>query len=267
MESIAKSAVLDQDLSHQLIRALTAGKEDLYQVLGDPSLEVVRAALRNPVLDDNHLLALLRRNDLSEEFLRSVCSLQVFADSHQLKVAAARHPGLPGNILSTLLPQLYLFELVSLCSLPGATPDQKVSAERVIIRRLPTTPLGHKMTLARRGTTTVADALIRDGEPRLVEACLDNPRLKVSAIHALISGPNATPETISMVARHPRWKSRLNLQLAMLRNPKTPRVWFTLFLPHLNLHDLKDLNASQRLAVSQKKLVTEELRRRGYTIS
>jgi hypothetical protein len=100
-----------------------------------------------------------------------------------------------------------------------------------------------------------------------VEACLDNPRLKVSAIHALISGPNATPETISMVARHPRWKSRLNLQLAMLRNPKTPRVWFTLFLPHLNLHDLKDLNASQRLAVSQKKLVTEELRRRGYTIS
>lgn len=267
MESTAKSANLDLNLSLRFNHALMAGKEDLYQVLGDPSMEVVRAALRNPALDDNHLLALLQRRDLPEELLRAVCRHDAFAKSHQLKVAAARNPGLPGNFLSALLPQLYLFELVAICSLPGATPDQKMAAERGIIQRLPTTPLGNKMALARRGTSAVADALLREGDPRLMEACLGNPRLKESSIHAFINGPNASPETLSVVARHPRWKNRLNLQLAMLRNPKTPCVWFTLFLPHLNLHDVKGLKVSQRLTPSQKTLVTGELKRRGYTIS
>jgi len=267
MESSANSASLDLILSQRLNRALTAGKEDLYQILGDPSMDVVRAALRNPALDDNHLLDLLRRRDLSEELLRAVCRLDAFADSHHLKVAAARTPRLPGSILSTLLPHLYLFELVAICSLPGATPDQKTAAERGIIQRLATVPLGSKLTLARRGTSAVADALMREGDPRLLEACLGNPHLKESAIYTLINGPSASPETISMVARHPRWKSRVNLQLAMLRNPKTPPVWFTLLLPHLNSRDLRGLRVAQRLTPSQKQLVTEELKRRGGTIS
>jgi hypothetical protein len=267
MENAAKNAHLDLNMSQRLNRALTTGKEDLYQVLDDPSMEVVRTALRNPVLDDNHLLDLLRRPDLSEELLKAVCRLDTFADSHRLKVAAAHNPALPGNILSALLPHLYMFELVAICSLPGATPDQKLAAERSIIQRLPTTPLGNKMTLARRGTAALAEALIREGDSRLLEVCLSNPRLKESAIYAFINGPNASPEAISMVARHPRWKNRLNLRLAMLKNPKTPGVWFTLLLPHLNLHDLKGLKVSARLTQSQKKLVIEALKRRGHTIS
>jgi hypothetical protein len=267
MESTAKNANLDLNLSQRLNRALTAGKGDLYQALDDPSKDVVRAALRNPALDENHLLDLLRRRDLSEELLRAVCRLDAFADSHRLKVAAAHNTCLPGNILSSLLPHLYLFELVSICSLPGATPDQKLAAERSIIQRLPTTPLGNKISLARRGTTALAEALVREGDPRLMDACLGNPHLKESAIHAFICGPNTSPETISVVARHPRWKNRINLQLAMLSNPKTPGVWFSLFLPHLKLHDLKSLKVSTRLIPSQKKLVIDELKRRGYTIS
>ncbi len=267
MENSAKNATLDLNLSLRLHRALTAGKEELFQVLDDPSLEVVRAALRNPALDDNHLLALLRRRDLSEDLLRAVCRLEMAAESHPLKIAIAHNPGTPGSLLAAILPHLYLFELVTICYLPGATPDQKVAAERVIIQRLPTTPLGNKLVLARRGTSAVTEVLLREGDPRLMEACLGNPHLKESAIYALITGPNASPETISLVARHPRWKNRLNLQLAILKNPKTPAVWFTLFLSHLSLHDVKGLKMSQRLTASQKKQVEEELKRRGHTIS
>ncbi|HLO26229.1 MAG TPA: hypothetical protein VK187_08940 [Geobacteraceae bacterium] len=263
MENPAKSATLDLNLSQRLHRALTAGKEELFQVLEDPSMEVARSALRNPVLDDNHLLAVLRRRDLSEDFLKAVSKLEMIAENHTLKVAMAHNPGTPGSLLAAILPSLYLFELVTICYLAGATPDQKVAAERMIIKRLPTTPLGNKLVLARRGTPAVTEALLREGDPRLMEACLSNPHLKESAIYAFINGPSASGETITMVARHPRWKNRINLQLAILKNPKTPGVWFTLFLSHLNFHDVKELRMSQRLTPGQKRLVEEELKRRG----
>ena len=263
MDDPAKSAILDRNLSQRLHRALTVGKEELFQVLEDPSPEVLGAAVRNPVLDVNHLLAVLKRRDLPEEFLKSVFRLELFAESHTLKVAMAHNPATPGSLLSAILPRLYLFELVAICYLPGVTPDQKAAAERGVIQRLPSTPLGNKLVLARRGTSAMAEALVREGDPRFLEACLGNPHLKESAIYAFVNGPTATAETVSMVARHPRWKHRVSLQTAILKNPKTPAVWFTLFLPRLSLLDLKNLRASQRLTSSQKKQVEEELKRRG----
>ncbi len=263
MDNSAKNAPFDLNLSQRLHRALTAGKEDLFHVLDDPSMDVVHAAIRNPALDVNHLCAVLRRRDLSEDFLKAVSRHAMVAENHSLKVAMAHNPATPGSILASILPYLYLFELVTICSLPGATPDQKMAAERTIIQRLSTTPLGNKLVLARRGTSAITEALLREGDTRLMEACLSNPHLKESAIHAFVNSANASPETISMVARHPRWKNRINLQLAILKNPKTPSVWFTLFLARLNLHDIKALKMSLSLTAAQKRMVEEELRRRG----
>jgi hypothetical protein len=66
-----------------------------------------------------------------------------------------------------------------------------------------------------------------------------------------------------MVARHPRWKLRPNLRLAILKNHRTPDIWFTMFLPQLPLGDVKGLLASPRLTGSHKILVEAELKRRG----
>ena len=266
MENPAKSANLDPNLSRRLYCALTVGTEEMYQLLDDPSMEVLFALLKNPALNDKHLLVLLNRRDLSEDLLRAVGRLGKVAGSHELSVALARNPRVPGALLVSLLPRLYLFELVDICYLPGVTPDQKIAAERAIIQRLPTTPLGNKITLARRGTAAIAEALIRNSDSRLMEACLSSPHLKESAVFKFLSSANATAETISMVARHPRWKGRVNLQIAILKNQKTPAVWFTLFLPHLGLTDVKGLLLSQRLTPAQKNLVVEELKHRGQFI-
>jgi hypothetical protein len=263
MANTAKSATLDLNLSRRLYSALTAGREELFQVLDDPAMEVQAAALRNPALDTNHLLVLLERRDLSEDLLKAVYRLAQVGENHELKVSLVRHPNTPGTVLTALLPHLYLFELVKICYLPGVTPDQKIAVERAIVQRLPLTPLGNKLTLARRGTATIAEALIREGDPRLMPVCLDSPHLKESAIFGFLNGANASAETISMVARHPRWKNRPNLKLAILKNPKTPGVWFTLYLPQLNQADLRGLRLSSRLTPSQKKLVEDELKRRG----
>lgn len=249
-------------MSQRLHWALTAGKNEIFQVITDPSMEVQLSALKNPLLDDNHLLALLKRRDLSEELLKAISKLPMVAENRELKVAIAHNPVTPNHVTLALLPHLHLFELVDICYLAGATPDQKGAAELAIIQRLSAIPLGNKITLARRGTSTVVEALIKEGDPRFLDACLSNPHLSETAIFQFLSGPHATPDGISAVARHPRWKGRLTLQLAILKNPKTPPVWFALFLPHLSSVDLKEVLASRRISQAQRKLVTEELNRR-----
>jgi hypothetical protein len=263
MEESAKIATLDPNLSRLLYLALTADKGELQLVLQSTSPEVLRTALKNPALDEGHLVALLQRRDLSEELLMAVSRLPAVGESHNLKVALVQNPNTPGPLTLALLPHLYLFELANICFLPGVTPDQKFAAERAIIQRLPTTPLGNKLTLARRGTAAVVEALLREGESPVVDACLTNPRLKESAVFQFLGSSRAGAETISMIARHPRWKTRPNLVSAILKNQRTPLVWYTLFLPTLSITEVRQLLASNRLSHPQKKAVEGELMRRG----
>ena len=263
MKISGMNSKLDPSLSRRLYRALTAGNEELFQIIEDPSMEVLGTALKNPAFNEKHLLALLQRRDLSGELLRALYRSPMVEENRQLKVALVRNPCSPAHVTMALIPYLQLFELVDISYIPGVAPDQKLAVERAIIQRLPFIPLGDKITLARRGTSLVVDALLREGDSRYLETCLDNPRLKESSIFSFLNGPNSTAEGISIVARHPRWKIRPNLQLAILKNPKTPEVWFTLFLPHLSVNDVKGVLASKKISQTQKKMVREELKRRG----
>jgi len=242
-------------------KALTGSGEELLVIIPQAAPELLLAILKNPALAENHLFAILKRRDLGEDILKSICRQPLAESSHNLKVALARHPKTPASQLSTILPHLYLFELLNLCYLPEITPDQKFAAERVIIQRLPLTPLGNRLTLARRATPAVLEALLKDKDPRLLEICLSNPRLKEGALFQFLRSGSANAETISMVARHPRWQNRPNLREAILTNPKTPPIWFTLWLPAMKIPEIKRLLSSNRLSPSQKKAIEERLKK------
>ena len=258
-----ESPKISTEQGKRLYKALTATSDELFQVLLDPEVQVLRSTLKNQNLNEKHLLALLKRRDLTEDLLKSIYQLDISKDSHRLQLALVKNPGTPGPVALALLPHLHLFELVDLCLVPGVTPDQRFGAERAILQRMPTTELGNKMTLARRTTATVVGEILKEGEVRLVEVCLNSPRLREVAILQFINGAKASPETISMIARHPKWKSRPNLRLAILKNRRTPAVWFTLFLPQLRTADVRNLLVSRRLNPAQKKLVQNELKKRG----
>ena len=253
---------IDPDLARRLHRALTAGGDELHGVLQDPAPEVLRSALKNRNLGEEHLLALLKRRDLGEELLKQIYQLGVTAESHRLQIALVRNPGTPGPVTLALLPRLHLFELVDLCYVPGITPDQKFAAERAILQRLPTTELGNRMTVARRATAAVVGEILKSGEAPLVEICLANPHLREVAILQFLNGPTATAETIALIARHPKWQTRPKLRMAILKNPRTPEVWFRQFLPGLRTPDIRNLLVSKRLRPDQKRLVMDELSRR-----
>lgn len=263
MADESRSPIIDTELGKRLHKALTATSDELFLVLLDTEMLVLRSAMKNQTLNEGHILTLLKRRDLTEDLLKVIYLLEISKSSHRLKVALVKNPGTPGPVVLTLLQHLHLFELVDLCLIPGVTPDQKFAAERAILQRMPTTELGNKMTLARRTTATVVGEILKEGEVRLVEICLNSPRLREVAILQFINGAKASPETISMIARHPKWKSRPNLRIAILKNRRTPAVWFTLFLPQLRTVDVRNLRVSKRLNQAQKKLVHDELKKRG----
>jgi hypothetical protein len=109
--------------------------------------------------------------------------------------------------------------------------------------------------MARRGTAAIVDALLREGTHNVVEACLDNPHLKEGSLYQFLTSSRATAENVSLVARSSRWKTRPNIRLAILKNPRTPLIWFTLFLPELPTATKRDLLASPRLTSAQKELI------------
>jgi hypothetical protein len=253
--------ILDKAAAELFHKALTGSGETLLSMIPSAAPDVLPALLKNPSLAENQLLAIVKRRDLGEDILKSLCKHPLVESSHNLKVALARHPKISAPQLSVLLPHLYLFELLNLCLLPEITPDQKFAAERLIIQRLPVTPLGNKLTLARRATPAVLEALLKDKEPRVLEICLSNPKLKEGVVFQFLRSSSANAETLSIVARHPRWQSRPNLREAILTNPKTPPIWFTLWLPGMKIAEVKRLLSSNRLVPAQKRLVEERLKR------
>lgn len=237
-----------------LQEALTADKDRLFSVVQDHREEVLIAALRNPALDHQHLLTLLKRR-LPGSVITAIYSGKRHMESAAVKVALVVHPDTPLHIAQTLIPLLYLFDLLKVCHIPGVAADIHLAAERKIVQQIPTQPLGNKLTLARRGTSAILDALLREGVQNVLEICLDNPHLKEGSLHQFLSSSHATAEAVSAVARNSRWKSRPNIRLAILKNPRTPLIWFTLFLPALPAVTVRDLLASPRLTFAQKELV------------
>jgi hypothetical protein len=247
----------------KLKAALTGGSEDLFQLVLDQEPAVLRNVLKNPQLTGQHLLVLLRRRDLGEELLKSIARHELIKSIHLLKVALVSNSNAPASITLSLLPHLYLFELLNLCILPGSTPDQRLAAERQIIQRLATIELGQKLTLARRGSGKILAALIQQGEPQVLTAALDNPHLKEVAILTFLRSGKTTATTISQIARHSRWSHRHSLRLAILKHRHTPPVWYTLWLPTLKRFELSNLLANRQIAQQKKLLIQAALDRKS----
>lgn len=243
-------------------KALNADAEFLFQILADSKIHIVRAALKNPNLNKSHLLHLLKRKSLTENLINEISRHEEVKKCHQLKVALVKHPKASGHIFRTFLTDLRLFELVDLCFVPGVTPEQKHAAEHCILKKLPLTELGNKATLARRGTPKIVGEILKGGEAFLVNICLDNKRIHEIAILEFINSRNSSAETISMIARHPIWNLRPNVKLSILKNPKTPLIWFTLILPQIDIKNLSNLLDVKNLRNAQKELIREEISKR-----
>jgi hypothetical protein len=121
---------------------------------------------------------------------------------------------------------------------PWVAPRDKADA------RLSHLTLGHKKTLAR--THRDPDLLARlaaEGEPPVVKELLRNPLLTEPFAVRIASRRPMRPETLRLLAESRRWRTRMPVMLALVKNPYAePAVALKLlpFLPTAELPALAD---------------------------
>ena len=246
---------------HALDRARSAIGDELKALLHDPNEEVLLALLENPRLDESHVAQLLKRLDLSPSVLNAVAAEKWMA-SEAVRLGLAQHPRTPKRIALAAVRQLYLFDLVRLNLLLSAPADIRRVAEEIILTRVPHLPVGQKLTLARRGPSRVAGALLAEGHPQALKLALNNAFLTESQVLKVLAKAGVPRQVVAAIAQHPKWSSQYNVRAALVRNPHTPAPCLLAFLPHLTLGDLKEIGALQELPHFAKKYIERELERR-----
>jgi hypothetical protein len=243
-------------------RARFAPQDELKLLLHDPDEATLLALLENPNVEEPHVAQLLERLDLSEKVLGTVAAKGKWTASEAVRLRLAQHPRTPKRVAIAVVRQLFLFDLVRLTLLASAPADIRRIAEEVILARLPHLPVGEKLTLARRGPSRVAGALLAEGHPQVLKLALGNAFLTESQVLKVLAKPGVPERTVAAIAQRPKWSSLYNVRAALVRNPHTPVPCILAFLPNLTLRDLKDTVGLQGLAPRTKKHIQQELVRR-----
>jgi len=243
--------------------ARLASSEELKSLVHEAREEVLLALLENPNVEEPHVTLLLERLDLPASVLGAVAAAGKWTSSEAVRLRLARHPRTPKRFALAAVRQLYLFDLVRLSLLPSAPAEIRRVGEEVILTRVPHLPVGEKLTLARRGPSRVAGAILAEGHPQAIKLALGNPFLTESQILKVLAKAGVPERVVAAIAQHPKWSCQYNIRAALVRNPHTPPGCVRAFLPNLTLRDLKDIAGLDSLAPHLKKHIRQELARRA----
>jgi hypothetical protein len=250
-----------QTVKESLKRALSASSEDARR-LHDADEATLLALLRNPKVEEAHVTQLLERLDISANVLAAVAAEGKWAGSEAVRLRLAQHPRTPKRIALSAVRQLFLFDLVRLALLPSAPPDIRRVAEEIILTRVPRLAIGEKLTLARRGPSRVAGAILAEGHSQATKLALGNAFLTESQVLKVLAKPGVHERVIAAIAQHAKWSAQYNVRAALVRNPLTPAPCVLGFLPNLTLRDLEDIGALKGLSPHTRRYIQQELARR-----
>lgn len=213
-------------------------------------------------LNEDLVLALLKRRDLPVETLEQLSRNPAAMKSRKVCVALAAHPRTPRHFAVRLLRQLYTFDLMWLALHPAVAADLKRLANDQLVARLASVTLGERLTLARRGSQTVAAALLLDKESRISHTALENSRLTESAVIKALLRPDARAAFVEAVCRHPKWSVRREIRMTLLRSPHTPLASALEFARALPPPLLRDILHASRLPEKIKTYLRNTLKER-----
>ncbi len=225
--------------------------------------EVLRGVAASPHLTEELALALLTRRDLPHQALEALAKNGAVVKHRKVIVAIVAHPRTPRHVSLPIVRHLYTFELMRIALLPGIAADLKIAVEEALKGRLESISSGERITLAKRGSTRVAAALLCDAEERVMLAALENPHMTEEWIIKALAHRDTTVPFINAVLRHPKWSLRREIQLALLRNASTPLAHAIALADKLPTPVLRDVLSQSRLEPNVKSYLLALLERRA----
>ena len=259
--SLMQRAMPPESLS-RLEHARSTSGDELKSLVHAAEEDILLAVLDNPNFEEPHAVLLLTRLDLTPRLLNAIAMKESWVSSEAVRLRLAAHPRTPKRIALAAVRRLFLFDLLRLSLLPSAPADIKRVAEGLIVARVPHLPVGEKLTLARRGPSRVAGALLAEGHPQAIKLALGNGFLNESQVLKVLAAPGVPERVVAAVAQHPKWSSQYNVRVALVRNPCTPLQSVLGFLPHLAGSDLKEISKIEELPSLLRKYILQDLARR-----
>lgn len=254
---------MPDDGAPRVERARTARADELKSLLHEADEDAILALLGNPNFEEPHLVQLLERLDLPAKVLAAVAAEGKWTSSEAIRLRLARHPHTPRRFSIALLRQLFLFDLVRVSLLPSTPAEIRRVAEEIIVKRVPHLPIGEKLTLARRGSSRVAGALLAEGHEQAVKLALGNAYLQESQVLKVLAKAGVPERVVVAIAQHAKWSCQYNVRIALLRNAHTPAPVVRSFLPNLTLRDLKDALTIESVPAHVRRFIQQELVRRS----
>jgi len=210
-------------------------------------------------LDEDLALMLLARRDLHGNAIEALAKNGMVMKHRKVIAAVVMHPRTPRHVSLPVARHLYTFELMQIALTPAVAADVKLAVEENIVARLEAVSIGERMTLARRASNRVAAALLLDPEARVVEAALASPMMNEAGIVKALMREEAPEHFVAMASKHAKWSVRRDVQIALLRNDKTPLARVLAFAQILPTQTLRDVLSHSRLSANVKMYLLEEL--------
>ena len=207
-------------------------------VRGGEDTRRLRDVLHAASPDEAVLVSLLRRA-VPVRFLELVGTTKPWCERAAVVAQVVLHPRSPRGLSLRLLPQLYWRQLADVARTPHVPAAVRVRAEASLQDQLRDLRLGEKVALARVATPPLIQRLLVEGDPKVLQALLQNPRLKEDDLLVSLRQADVSMALVDAVVASSRWGERYFVRLELALQPKTPLGVAMLQLSSLVKRDLE----------------------------
>ncbi len=235
-----------------------ATSDELWAALPGLRADELPDLFAHPAADEKHILKALERNDLPGDLLRAVAHGR-WARSPRVQFYLVNHPATPLAEAMNLVKFLFWRDLNLVILNFRLAAEVRHLAEGVLTSRLPAMAVGEKVALGRLAGGQILKTLRLEKDARVIAALLENSRLVEEDVLFIVNQSRTPAPILEAVSRDPRWSTRREVRVAMLRNASTPLGVAVPFIAHLSAQDLRSLLNDPKVPPAVRRMIHTRL--------
>jgi len=201
------------------------------------SVPRLKEVLSRPI-EEQVLMAVLRRA-VPSRFLELLASREPWMDRPRVLARVVLNPRAPRSLSLRLLAQLSWRELADVAAAPWVPAGVRLRAEALVRDVVRDLRLGDRITLARLATSKVLPLLLVDDDHRVVQAALQNRRLREEDLVRVLGRDDVPKPLLETCPSSPRWAANYAARRALVLQPRTPLPVAMLQISSLVPQDLR----------------------------
>lgn len=123
--------------------------------------------------------------------------------------------------------------------------DEETGLSDFQIRSL---PIPVRIKLARTGTRSLRNILVRDPNPQVAVAVFKGPTLADQEVEKIAANRSVIGDVLEVISRRREWMSKYKIMSAVVHNPRTPVGVAVRLVPRLAVRDLGNLSRDRSVS-------------------